>query len=223
MNQIEMSIAGGPDKTAAGKGVRRSILVLFAHPSLERSEVNRPLAQATSNLEGVTFVDLYAEYPDLAIDVDREQARLLMHDVIIFMYPLYWYSTPAILKEWQDLVLEHDFAYGSKGTALHGKIFLSALSAGGPEAGYCAEGYNHFTIRELLRPLEQMAILCGMIYLPPFALFGARTAVEEGRVSGHIADWIRILTALREKRVDLRTASVMTSLNGHLDDFILGD
>ena len=54
-------------------------------------------------MEGVTFVDLYAEYPRFEIDVDREQARLLAHDVIVFQNPLFWYSTPAILKEWQDL------------------------------------------------------------------------------------------------------------------------
>lgn len=27
-------------------------------------------------------------------------------------HPFYWYSTPALLKEWQDLVLEHGWAYG---------------------------------------------------------------------------------------------------------------
>ncbi|MGE5155415.1 MAG: NAD(P)H-dependent oxidoreductase, partial [Bdellovibrio bacteriovorus] len=122
---------------------RRQILVLFAHPSQERSEVNRPLAQAARRVPGVELVDLYAEYPTLAIDVDREQARLLASDVLIFLHPLYWYSTPAILKEWQDLVLEHGFAYGSSGTALQGKLFFSALSAGGPEPAYCAQGYNH--------------------------------------------------------------------------------
>jgi glutathione-regulated potassium-efflux system ancillary protein KefG len=43
------------------------------------------------------------------------------------MHLLYWYSTPAILKEWQDLVLEHVFAYGHEGTKLHGKIFFLRL------------------------------------------------------------------------------------------------
>ena len=139
----------------------RRILILFAHPSLDRSEVNYPMADAIHGLDGVTLVDLYAEYPDFQIDIDREQARLLAHDVIVFQHPLYWYSTPAILKEWQDLVLEHGFAYGSEGTALHGKVFFNALTAGGLEAAYCAEGYNHFTIRELLHPIEQTAMLCG--------------------------------------------------------------
>ncbi len=199
---------------------KRQILVLFAHPSLDRSEVNRPMAQATANIDGVTFVDLYGEYPDLVINVDLEQKRLRENDVIVFMHPLYWYSTPAILKEWQDLVLEYGFAYGSKGTALHGKIFLNAFTAGGSEVAYCAEGYNHFTIRELLRPLEQTAVLCGMIYLPPFALFSARTAVEEGRVDAHVADWVRVLMALRDDRLAIEAARGLPKLNGDLHAII---
>jgi glutathione-regulated potassium-efflux system ancillary protein KefG len=168
-------------------------------------------------------VDLYAEYPDFEIDVDGEQARLLEHDAIVFMHPLYWYSTPAILKEWQDLVLEHGFAYGTGGTALFGKIFFNALTAGGPEAAYCAEGFNHFTIRELLYPLEQTALLCGMVYLPPFALFGARMAVDEGRLDVHVADWIRVLEALRDDRLDMEKARDLPKLNGNLDAILRGD
>ena len=189
----------------------RRILVLLAHPSLDRSDVNGPVAGAAHDIDRVTLVDLYAEYPDFQIEIDREQARLLAHDVIVFQHPLYWYSTPAILKEWQDLVLEHGFAYGFEGTALHGKIFFNALTAGGLEAAYCAEGYNHLTIRELLHPIEQTAMLCGMTYLPPFALFGSRTAVEEGRV---IADWVRLLQAVRDNRIDIVSAQQLPLLNG---------
>ncbi len=82
------------------------------------------------------------------------------------MQLLYWYSTPAILKEWLDLVLEHVFAYGHEGTKLHGKIFFPALTEGAAESDYSLQGHNHFIVRELLCLLEQMARLCGMIYLP---------------------------------------------------------
>ncbi len=204
------------ESTVPSKPVRR-ILLLLAHPSLDRSEVNRPMADAVVDIDGMTVVDLYAEYPDFQINIDREQQRLLEHDVIVFQHPLYWYSTPAILKEWQDLVLEHGFAYGSNGTALHGKIFFNALTAGGIEAAYCAEGYNHFTIRELLHPLEQTAVLCGMTYLPPFALFGSRSAVEEGRIGRHVADWMRVLKALRDDRLDIATAQNLPTLNSDLN------
>ena len=200
---------------------KRKVLVLFAHPSLDRSEVNGPMAEAAAGMEGITLVDLYAEYPDFRINVDREQKRLLGHDVIVFQHPLYWYSTPAILKEWQDLVLEHGFAYGSGGNKLHGKVFLDALTAGGLEAAYRTEGYNHFTIGQLLQPLEQTANLCGMTWLPPFALFGARLAVEEDRVKHHVADWARTLEALRDGRLDLNRARGFEKLNDCLAEVIV--
>lgn len=197
--------------------------MLFAHPSLARSEANAPMAAAARGLDGVTHVDLYAEYPAFEIDIDREQRRLLAHDVICFQHPLYWYSTPALLKEWQDLVLEHGFAYGTGGTALRGKVFFSACTAGGAEPAYRTAGYNHFSIRELLRPLEQTALLCGMTYLPPFALFGARTAVEEGRIDAHVADWVRLLTALRDGRLDLTAAAALPRLNQDLDRLVAAE
>ncbi len=217
---MELEASDTSDEPIETTKSTRRILILFAHPSLERSEVNRPMVEAVYDLDGVSLVDLYAEYADFQIDIDREQQRLLDHDVIIFQHPLYWYSTPAILKEWQDLVLEHGFAYGSNGTALHGKIFFNALTAGGKEAAYRAEGYNHFTIRELLQPLEQMALLCGMLYLPAFALFGARTAVEEGRVNQHVADWRRVLAALRDDRLDIAAVQDQQRLNTDLNAII---
>ncbi len=193
------------------------VLILFAHPSPERSEVNVPLLEASTSRTNVTLVDLYGEYPDYRIDIDREQQRLRDHDIVVFLFPMYWYSTPSILKEWQDLVLEYGFAYGSDGTALHGKTFLCVLSAGGAESAYRADGYNHFTLRELLQPLEQTASLTGMHYLPPFALFASRTAVEEDRLGQHIADWQALLDALLAGRVNPEHVAALPTLNDGLD------
>ena len=198
------------------------VLLLFAHPSLERSEVNVDLLRASRGVDGVTVVDLYAEYPHYRIDIAREQQRLREHDALVFMFPLYWYSTPALLKEWQDLVLEYGFAYGAGGAALHGKPFLCAVTAGGSEKAYRAEGYNHFTLRELLTPLEQTATLTGMRYLAPFALFGARTALEEGRVQDHVDDWVRVLAALRDGAIDWERAMALPKLKDGLDAVIGG-
>jgi glutathione-regulated potassium-efflux system ancillary protein KefG len=140
----------------------RRILVLFAHPAIHKSRINRVLADAIRDLPGVTFHDLYDAYPDFHIDVHREQELLLDHDVVVFHHPFFWYSTPAILKEWQDLVLQHGWAYGSEGKALVGKLLVSVISTGGRESAYQAEGHNRFTMRELLAPIEQTAHLCGM-------------------------------------------------------------
>ncbi|MCQ1058074.1 NAD(P)H-dependent oxidoreductase [Photobacterium sp. DNB23_23_1] len=201
-------------------GTKNKVLILFAHPSINRSEINWPLFRSSQGIGGVTAVDLYQEYPTFHINIDREQQRLREHDIVVFMFPMYWYSTPAILKEWQDLVLEYGFAYGEDGTALQGKKFLCALTAGGPANAYCEDGFNHYTLRELLHPLEQTAVLTGMHYIAPYALFGARTAAEEKRVGKHIEGWQRLLLALRDDRIDFEQAGAVTKLNDHLDVLI---
>ena len=192
-----------------------STLLLFAHPSIDRSEVNRPLLQRSREVPGVTIVDLYAEYPRFNIDIDTEQQRLRDHELVIFMFPLYWYSTPALLKEWQDLVLEYGVAYGVDGDALRGKSLLCVLSAGGAEDAYRSQGLNHYDIRELLRPLEQTATLCGMKFLPPYTLFGSRTAVEEGRLSAHLDGWENMLRALSAGDLGGEDLAGLTKLNQH--------
>jgi putative NADPH-quinone reductase len=141
------------------------ILVLFAHPALHKSRINRQLIAAIRNLENVTINDLYEEYPDFYINVKREQQLLIDHDIIIFQHPFYWYSSPAILKQWEDLVLEFGFAYGPGGIKLQQKLALSAITAGGPLSAYRRDGYNYFTIRELLTPFEQTARFCGILGL----------------------------------------------------------
>lgn len=171
------------------------------------------MADDAGAMDGVTIVDLYAEYPDLNIDVNREQQLLRSHDVIVFLYPMYWYSTPAILKEWQDRVLEHGFAYGSEGKALHGKLFFNALSAGGPDSAYRLTAEGHFSLRELLAPMEQMARLCGMHYLPPLALFGSARAKQDGRIQAHRKTWRALLAALRDRTLDIESLGQLALLN----------
>ncbi len=199
---------------------KNKVLVIYAHPSQHRSEVNAPLFAAAQAVDGVTCVDLYAEYPQFDINIDNEQARLLEHDVIVFQFPLYWYSTPALLKEWQDLVLEYGFAYGTDGTALKDKLMLCVVSAGGKEEAYKAEGYNHFTIRQLLAPIEQMAALTSMHYLPPFAIFGARTALEENHIDQHVERYVTLLQALVEDRVNIHAANHLNKITHALPQII---
>ena len=198
----------------------KRVLILFAHPSPHRSEVNQPLFEACQSFEHVTAVDLYQEYPTYNISIEREQQRLRDHDVIVFMFPLYWYSTPSILKEWQDLVLEYGFAYGHDGTVLHGKTFLCVISAGGAEKAYHCDGYNHFTLRELLQPLEQTASMTGMHYLPPFALFSARAAGEDGRLARHITAWRALLRALVNNNVNVDALKNASTLNPYSERLI---
>jgi glutathione-regulated potassium-efflux system ancillary protein KefG len=195
---------------------QRRILVLFAHPRLRSSRVNRVMAHAVRDVAGITLHDLYEAYPAQDIDVRLEQELLVAHDVIVFQHPFYWYSTPSILKEWQDLVLEHGWAYGREGRALHGKIIFNAITTGGGEDAYGRDGPNHFTIRELLAPIEQTARLCGMEYLPPFVVHGTHR-LDARSIVDHAADYRRLLEALRDHRIDIERASSRVRLNADLD------
>ena len=103
------------------------VLILFAHPAFQKSRSNRLLVKDLDKIEGVTFHDLYEMYPDFNIDIKHEKKLCEVNDVIIFQHPFFWYSTPAILKEWQDLVLEHGWAYGSEGKALENKLFFNSI------------------------------------------------------------------------------------------------
>lgn len=192
------------------------ILVLFAHPAFERSRVNQVLVNGIEDVPGVTFQDLYEAYPEFDIDVRREQDLLDGHDIVVLHHPFFWYSTPAILKQWQDLVLEHGWAYGRQGTALRGKKMLSVVTTGGREVAYQREGYNRFTMRELLAPIEQTARLCGMDYLPPFVVHGTHGMARE-EMEAHARDYRRTLEALRDGRVDLEAAGRYARLNTALD------
>lgn len=195
------------------------ILILFAHPAVEKSRVNSRLAAAVRDLAGVTFNDLYEEYPEFDVDVGREQELLTGADLVILQHPFFWYSTPALLKQWEDLVLEHGWAYGSEATALRGKRILSAVTTGGREEAYRREGHNRFTMAELLRPIEQTARLCGMDWLPPFAVHGThRMSVEQ--MERHAAEYRRMVEALRDGRLDLAAARERSRLNDDLDALI---
>lgn len=184
----------------------RRILVLYAHPRPDRSQVNAAMAEVARALEGVTLVDLYGLYPTLDIDIQAEQARLLHHDALVFLHPLYWYSSPAILKEWQDLVLEYGWAYGTGGRALAGKIFFQATSSGGASDAYRPGGMNEYPLTTLLSPFERTAKLCHMHWLPPFVLHKAGRALADGRLAHHLDDWRVLLMMLREGTLDLNQA-----------------
>lgn len=188
------------------------VLLLFAHPALEKSRVHRRLVREAPGLPGVTFHDLYEAYPDFDVDVPREQELLLAHDLIVLQHPFFWYSTPPLVKQWEDLVLEHGWAYGSQGRALEGKRMLSLITAGGGSAAYEPEGYNRFTIRELLAPIEQTARLCRMEYLPPYVIFGTHRMTGED-IERAAERYRQLLLGLAEDRIDLAAAAQYRTLN----------
>ena len=179
----------------------KKILVIFAHPAIQKSRIHMRLTDSLKNLHGITVNNLYENYPDFYIDIIKEQQLLIEHDIIVLQHPFYWYSSPAILKEWFDLVLQHGFAYGIKGRSLEGKQVLTIITTGGNKEFYSKEGRNQFTINEFLVPFKQSANLCLMEYLPPYVIYGSHT-ISIADIEIHATKYKKLLTALRDEKWD---------------------
>lgn len=161
------------------------IYLIAAHPHWRESRVNLRLFQAAQATPGVDVNDLYETYPDYAIDVKAEQARLARADLLVLLHPIQWYSMPALQKLWIDEVLDYGWAYGTGGHALEGKDCWLVATTGGPEGSYHPQSYNRYFFDAFLPPYEQTAALCGMRFLPPLLFHGARSA-PASEVAAHV-------------------------------------
>jgi glutathione-regulated potassium-efflux system ancillary protein KefG len=173
-------------------------LVIAVHPNLEESRIHSAWLTTLRGQKNscLTVNDLYSRYPDEKIDIRSEQALLREHDRIIFEFPIYWYSSPPLLKKWFDEVLEYGWAYGHGGHALEGKDFGIAISTFAPEANYQHDGSVGHTIEELTWPFEATVRRVGGTFLPPFVLNGVEH-VSEDELEASGAAYLRYLALPR--------------------------
>lgn len=181
---------------------RPGIYLIAAHPAWRQSRVNQRLLAGARALAmpQLDIQDLYASYPDYAIDVAAEQARADAAQLIVLMHPIQWYAMPALQKLWLDDVLTYGWAYGAAsaeagsheqapagtpGTALRGKALWLVATTGGPADSYSVSSYNRHPFEAFLPPYQQTAALCGMHFLPPLVLHGAHMASAQ-EVSAHV-------------------------------------
>lgn len=168
---MSLSISPAPSHASLPGGT----LVLVFHPAPGRSVTNAALAAAAAALDGVTVVDMQVRYPDGAIDVDREVARLLAASRIVLQFPVQWYATPPLLKAWQDAVLTRMYyiAYEREGRLLEGTPLLVAATAGNVEEAYRPGGANLMPLADLLAPLRTTAHRCRLPWSDPFLVYRA--------------------------------------------------
>src|SRR4051812_361955 len=60
-------------------------------------------------------------------DIARHQAAVGWSDGLVLVFPLWWWSMPAILKGWIDRVFSADFAYGARN--LGGRVGMVCATA----------------------------------------------------------------------------------------------
>ena len=159
------------------------IAVICAHPDLKNSRANRMLIEEIEQNPKIAVSRLYEKYPDFKIDIGEEQRILHQANTIILQFPLFWYSCPALLKEWIDQVFTEEFAYGNNAHGVRGKNLMIALTLGA-DAQFCAEvdpaeKSNLFALSNSLKPFESTAVYCSMNWKPSFTIFSVDQQTDE--------------------------------------------
>ncbi len=154
------------------------ILVIHAHPYPRSSRATAMLLGAVRELPALEVRSLYELYPDFDVDVRAERSALERAELVVWMHPIYWYTVPALLKQWFEAVLAKGWAYGEGGTALHGKECLWAVTTGADELAYTLQGKHAHEFEAFAPVVKQTARFCGMRWLEPFVLHGAHVVTE---------------------------------------------
>lgn len=153
--------------------------VLVIHPDINQSRINSALAKGAESLTDVNVRYLYDLYPDGKIDVAAEQAELEGADRIVLQFPMQWYSTPPLLKQWLDDVLTYGWSHGGETQALKNKQLMLAVSLGGAESAYQPDGAAGHTVSEYLLSFETISGYLGLKYVKPFITGGAATITDQ--------------------------------------------
>ncbi|GAA4790308.1 NAD(P)H-dependent oxidoreductase [Olivibacter ginsenosidimutans] len=174
-------------------------LIIVVHPNIERSLINkRWIEELRKYPEKFKLHQLYKVYPDEKIDVSAEQELIEQYDKIVFQFPLYWFSSPPLLKKWFDEVLTYGWAFGSKsGFKVGNKKIGLAISAGVQEEGYSSQGLYKYTLKELTAPFELTFNYIRADYRPLFAYYGIdETNNTKEHIEKSVAPYIDFLTNL---------------------------
>ena len=111
-----------------------------------------------------TFSVLSELYKNFQIDVKAEQDKAKDADLIVFVYPIFWYGFPSLLERWVEVVFVHGFGHGSKGK-VKGKKLIAAFTTGAAESFYTHEGAFKYTVEEFFEPkLKNLCGLCEINY-----------------------------------------------------------
>lgn len=173
-------------------------LVIVTHPDIESSVVNkRWIEELHKHPDEFKIHQLHKIYPDEEINVLAEHRILEKYNKIVFQFPLYWFSSPPLLKKWLDEVLTYGWAFGAKsGYKLENKKISLAISAGATEENYSLNGNYGYTLKELTAPFEITFKYVKADYRPFFAYYGIEPDTSNERIENSLPEYFDFLNSL---------------------------
>ncbi|AVQ34488.1 flavodoxin family protein [Staphylococcus muscae] len=117
--------------------------------------------------------------------IKEEFEKLLWADFVIFQFPLWWFSVPAILKGWFDKVLLFSGVYGGEygrynEARLTDKLAMISTTTGSPEGSYASNGFSGDIHEQILFHINHgMFYFTGMTPLEPFVAYTVSHSEED--------------------------------------------
>lgn len=170
-----------------------NVLIVYAHP--DELSFNHAMMEAartclTEAGHAVEVSDLYAmgfnpvaslsdvRRGAVAPDVAEEHRKLFQADLIIFQFPIWWGTMPAILKGWVDRVFTPGIIYGRGTKGLDGrKVLVSVTASHYPDR----DGAIDYITRQLSHVFQNMLALSRLQVLEPHFVFGPRDMSDTER------------------------------------------
>ncbi|KAL1007766.1 hypothetical protein UPYG_G00091360 [Umbra pygmaea] len=139
----------------------------------------------------------------LTEDIVAEHQKVKEAELIIFQFPMYWFSVPAILKGWIDRVLTQGFAFTLQNLYDNGifknKKAMLSFTTGAIQSMFCPDGL-HGDINVTLWPLQNGVLhFCGFQVLAPQVSWCPAHSPPDVRTSMLNAWRARLKTLLAEK------------------------
>lgn len=168
--------------------------IFLAHPDFDNSVINKHLANSIKKNEEFCVHSLDKNRNNGYYDENAERLLLQESKSIVWQFPIYWYNSPASLRDWQDQILS-PIVY-SANNFLKGKPVRVIFTAGAGEKEYSHEGLNRFTAEEMLRPFEMTANAAGMIWKKPLGFYGCSPDMTKEALEKVAKEYIQSLDKL---------------------------
>lgn len=144
------------------------------------------------------------ETDSLSPDILAEIEKVLAADLLVFTFPVFWFSVPAILKGWIDRVFISGPFYGGRriygAGGLAGKRAVAAFSLGGRDHMFGPGSVHGDLETGMLRHFLQGSLgYVGLQVIEPFVAYHAPYLPEEER-SGMLADLATYIDRLDDQR-----------------------
>lgn len=126
------------------------------------------------------------ETDTIAADIQDELEKLVWCDLLILNFPIFWFSTPAILKGWIDRVLVSGLCYGGKRFydrgGMRGRRAMTTVTLGGRPHMFGKDAI-HGELDDMLRHLLRGTLAyTGFDVLPPFVGYHVPYIGHEERI-----------------------------------------